>query len=200
MPKPAILILDDRRERGVNPLARCKVSDLMNRGSYERVSKPRLRYIELNQLGRNGGREGINSNTSTEQHFAGPHDLVRGRPIVCRGDGQERARGVGKLGQAAAKGAFKPLRQRKPSGLTIVGRLDCAGQLHERQWIAGGLSQESGTQIAGKARRLEVQQACRIGIAERWNDVPQSISVSKRKIETLSYCQQQNDGIRTQSP
>src|SRR5215467_6040778 len=50
MPKLTILILDDRRERGVNPLPRCKASDLMNRGSYERVSKPRLGCIKLDQL------------------------------------------------------------------------------------------------------------------------------------------------------
>src|SRR5215469_15665590 len=55
MPKPAIQIFDDRRERGVNPLARCQVSCLMNRGSYERVSKPYLRCIELDQLSRDGG-------------------------------------------------------------------------------------------------------------------------------------------------
>src|SRR5262249_34455993 len=125
-PKPAILILDNSRERGVNLLARCKVGDLINRGSYERVSTPHLGYIEHDQLGRDGGREGINSNTSTEQHFAGAHDFVSRTPIVCRGYGQERARGVGKLGQATGKGAFKAPRQREPSSPTIICRLDCA--------------------------------------------------------------------------
>src|SRR5262249_34949643 len=52
MPKPTILILDNSRERGVNPLARCKVACLVNCRSYERVSKPRLGCTELDQLGR----------------------------------------------------------------------------------------------------------------------------------------------------
>jgi len=40
-----------------------------------------------------------------------------------------------------------------------------------------------------KGRAPGGQQACRIGIAERRNDVPQGVSISKRGIEALSYSQ-----------
>ena len=53
----------------MNLLARRKIGGLINRRSYERMSKPRLRRIELDELRRDGGREGVEfdapaSNTS----------------------------------------------------------------------------------------------------------------------------------------
>jgi hypothetical protein len=42
------------------------------------MSTPHLGCIELDQPGRDGGREGINSDVLAEQHFAGAHDFVRG--------------------------------------------------------------------------------------------------------------------------
>ena len=114
MPKPAILILDDRGKRGVNPLARCNVGGLMDRGSYKRVSKPHLHCIEIDQLGGDGGRKGVNSDVPGEQHFAGPQDFVEGCPAVFGSDIHQHPGGAGKVGQTAGEGAFKPLRQWKP--------------------------------------------------------------------------------------
>jgi hypothetical protein len=50
MKKPTILVLDDRRERGMNLVAHCKLGGMMNRRSHERVSKPHFGCIEIDRL------------------------------------------------------------------------------------------------------------------------------------------------------
>jgi hypothetical protein len=76
MPKPAILIFDYHRQCRVNLLAHCNVSGLMDGGSHKRVSKPHLHCIEMDQLGGDGGRKSVNSDSLGQQHFTSQQDFV----------------------------------------------------------------------------------------------------------------------------
>jgi hypothetical protein len=114
VPEPTVLIFDDRGECSMDPLARCWAGGLVDRRSYQRVSEPHLRCIEINEFRRDGGRQSINSDACGKQCFAGSHDFVEGRHVVFRGDMQQRPGDIGQIGQAAGKGAFKPRRQWKP--------------------------------------------------------------------------------------
>gem|GEM_PF-6591078 len=186
MPKPAVLILDDRRKRGMNPLARCNVGGLMDRGSHERVSKPNLHCIEIDQLGGGGGRKGVDSDILGQQHFAGAQDFVERRSVVFSGNVQQHLSGARKTGQAAGEGAFKSLRQGKPWSFPVVLSSQAVRQLYQRQWIAGGFLEKAVAQLPGEVRGPDVEQAGRIDIAERRNDMPQCVGITKWKGKTLS--------------
>ena len=78
------LILNDRSERGVDPLAGRQVGRLMHRGANERMPKPHLRPVDLDQLGGDRGRQGIDTHPLAQHRFAGGKDFVERCPVVFR--------------------------------------------------------------------------------------------------------------------
>ena len=71
MPKLTIqLILNGGRERRVNPLAHRQIGCLMHSRTNERMPEPDLRSFNLDQLGCDRRRQGVDAYPLTQHRFA----------------------------------------------------------------------------------------------------------------------------------
>ncbi|MGY3119584.1 hypothetical protein ACVWXQ_003521 [Bradyrhizobium sp. S3.14.4] len=165
MPQLAVeLIVNHGSKRGVDPLAGRRVGGLVHGGANERMPKPHLRPVDLDELRSDRGRDGIDTHALAQHGFGGGKDFVERCPVVLRRHEQQQLRDVREVGQATGEGALEPVGQRKPR--RISSGSFSAGQLHKGQRIARGLPKEAAAQLRRKARRVGVQQALGVGLIE----------------------------------
>ena len=123
MPQLAVeLIVNHGSKRGVDPLAGRRVGGLVHGGANERMPKPHLRPVDLDELRGDRGRDGIDTHALAQHGFGGGKDFVERCPVVLRRHEQQQLRDVREVGQATGEGALEPVGQRKPRRISTAAR------------------------------------------------------------------------------